>query len=126
MLARPLSERELKWVIGRTDFFIGSRMHACIAALSQSVPAVGLAYSDKFLGVFQSAGVGEAVIDLRKAGVSEVIEQTLSALERRMELSQKLRSLIPGIQEEIYQTFRKLLPGTTQAKRSVGHRGRSM
>ena len=59
-VTQPLSERELKWVIGKTSFFVGSRMHACIAALSQMIPTVGLAYSDKFLGVFESAGVGGA------------------------------------------------------------------
>ncbi len=33
------SAAETKWLIGRCDFFIGSRMHSCIAALSQGVPA---------------------------------------------------------------------------------------
>ena len=38
MLSAPLDERETKWVIGRKDFFVGARMHACIAALSQGCP----------------------------------------------------------------------------------------
>ena len=38
MLSAPLDERETKWVIGRMDFFVGARMHACIAALSQGCP----------------------------------------------------------------------------------------
>jgi polysaccharide pyruvyl transferase WcaK-like protein len=38
-------QHELKGIIGNCDFFIGSRMHACIAALSQSIPCVGIAYS---------------------------------------------------------------------------------
>lgn len=108
-LAQPLSEREIKWVIGRTHFLIGSRMHACIAALSQCVPAMGLAYSDKFLGVFQSAGVADGILDLRKVEPSEVIGRALSALERRVELREQLKSRIPLIQEEIFETFRELL-----------------
>ena len=109
MLSAPLDERETKWVIGRMDFFVGARMHACIAALSQGVPAVGLAYSDKFLGVFESAGVGSVVIDLRKMEQSEVIDKTLSAFERRAALQERLLSRIAGIQDEVEQAFRGLL-----------------
>jgi len=108
-ISAPLDERETKWVIGRMDFFVGARMHACIAALSQGVPAVGLAYSDKFLGVFESAGVGSVVIDLRKMEQSEVIDKTLSAFERRAALQERLLSRIAGIQDEVEQAFRGLL-----------------
>ena len=34
-------------------FFIGSRMHACIFALSSAVPTIGLAYQPKFFGLFE-------------------------------------------------------------------------
>ncbi len=37
------NQSEIKYIIGLCDFFIGSRMHACIAALSQSIPTVGIA-----------------------------------------------------------------------------------
>ncbi|MFQ5788619.1 MAG: polysaccharide pyruvyl transferase family protein, partial [Thermodesulfobacteriota bacterium] len=52
---------ELKYIIGLCDFFIGSRMHSCIAALSQEVPAVAFAYSNKFHGVMDSIGLTELV-----------------------------------------------------------------
>jgi colanic acid/amylovoran biosynthesis protein len=111
MLGQPLSERELKWLIGQTQFFIGSRMHACIAALSQFVPTVGLAYSDKFLGVFQSAGIGDAVIDLRRTEIPEVVALTLAACRNREQLSVRLRSHIPVIQGQVVETFDRLLHG---------------
>ena len=38
-------------------------MHACIAALSQTVPAVAIAYSRKFLGVMETIGVEDIVVD---------------------------------------------------------------
>lgn len=109
MPAQRLNEREVKWLIGRTDFFVGARMHACIAALSQFVPAIGMAYSAKFLGVFQSVGVGDATIDLRAATAGEVAEQTLAALARRHEIAQELRSRIPAVQAEVRRTFRAML-----------------
>jgi colanic acid/amylovoran biosynthesis protein len=109
MLAAPLGERELKWVVGRTHFFVGSRMHACIAALSQFVPAVGLAYSDKFLGVFESAGVGDSIIDLRRVEAGEVVKQTLEAFRRHQVLGEVLRARIPRIQQQVFDTFSELL-----------------
>jgi len=109
LLSAPLNERELKWLIGRTEFFIGSRMHACIAALSQEVPAVGLAYSDKFLGVFQSAGVGAGVIDLRAVESDAAIEQTLAIFEARLDFIQNLRHQVPAVRARVIDVFRQLL-----------------
>lgn len=108
-LASPLNERELKWVIGKTDFFVGSRMHACIAALSQCVPTIGLAYSDKFLGVFESAGVGKSIVDLRTTPTNEVVARTLTAFARQSEAPGELESRIPGLQNAIAECFRGLL-----------------
>ena len=54
LISQPLNQNEVKYVIGKCHFFIGARMHACIAALSQAVPAIGIAYSKKFKGVFET------------------------------------------------------------------------
>jgi colanic acid/amylovoran biosynthesis protein len=47
---------EAKSYISSMKFFMGSRMHATIAALSSGVPVLPLAYSRKFEGVFGSIG----------------------------------------------------------------------
>ncbi|MCL2894645.1 polysaccharide pyruvyl transferase family protein [Brenneria tiliae] len=44
---------EAKSYISRLEFFIGSRMHATIAAISAGVPTIPIAYSRKFEGVFE-------------------------------------------------------------------------
>lgn len=75
--------REIKYLIGKCDFFLGARMHACIAALSQGVPAVGLAYSRKFVGVFESVGVPELVADLTKLGNEEALGLLTDSFIRR-------------------------------------------
>jgi polysaccharide pyruvyl transferase WcaK-like protein len=105
-----LNERELKWTIGRTQLFVGSRMHACIAALSQCVPCVGLAYSDKFHGVFASAGVGDAVVDLRQAEPADVLSKTISAIHCRANLQKELGTRMPAVQSLIGRAFTDLLP----------------
>jgi colanic acid/amylovoran biosynthesis protein len=82
---------ELKWIIGQCDFFIGSRMHSCIAALSQGVPCVGIAYSRKFRGVFETVGMGDWVIDGREVGTEEGTRKVVELYRRRNEVREALR-----------------------------------
>lgn len=84
--------REIKYLIGKCDFFLGARMHACIAALSQGVPAVGLAYSRKFVGVFESVGVPGLVVDLCSTGNEEAVKRIRRLFEKRAEHAQQLSS----------------------------------
>jgi polysaccharide pyruvyl transferase WcaK-like protein len=52
---------EAKSYIAGLDFFVGARMHACIAAFSSGVPVVPLAYSRKFAGLFGTLGYNHTV-----------------------------------------------------------------
>ena len=52
---------EAKSYIAGLDFFMGARMHSCIAALSAGVPVVPMAYSRKFAGMFGSLGYDRTV-----------------------------------------------------------------
>ncbi len=98
------NHNNIKYIIGLCDFFIGSRMHACIAALSQSIPAVGIAYSKKFHGVFESIGLGDCVADVyrcsRKAELLSVVE---AAFEKRDQTGKHLDKVIPKIKAEILE-----------------------
>ena len=83
-------QSEIKHVIGTCDFFIGSRMHACIAAVSQNIPTVPMAYSDKFLGVMQTIGIESNVVDLRKMDEEDIFNVIDRAFEHRAEVRQQL------------------------------------
>ncbi len=98
----PYDQAEAKHLIGRCDFFVGSRMHACIAALSQGIPAVGLAYSKKFAGVFASVGVGDLVVDLRHSDVDGTMDRLRGAFARRGEWAEELRHVMPRLREELF------------------------
>jgi polysaccharide pyruvyl transferase WcaK-like protein len=43
------------------DFFMGARIHACIAAFSSGIPIIPMAYSRKFAGLFGSIGYDHTV-----------------------------------------------------------------
>ena len=57
IIDKDLSSPQLKYVISRMSFFIGTRMHANFAAIYTGVPLFGLSYSYKFEGAFNANGL---------------------------------------------------------------------
>jgi polysaccharide pyruvyl transferase WcaK-like protein len=105
LIEETYDQHEIKALIGRTDFFIGSRMHACIGALSQGVPAVGLAYSKKFKGVFETIGMENLVIDLRDRTHLGIIESIETLYGERGKYHRNLVKNIPSVREAIFRLF---------------------
>jgi polysaccharide pyruvyl transferase WcaK-like protein len=99
ILRGTYDQHEIKHVIGRCEFFIGSRMHACIAALSQHVPSVSIAYSDKFRGVLETIGVEALVADGRSLDSSEIIDAIDRAYEGRAAIRSYLRDKMATVRE---------------------------
>lgn len=110
MASGNYDQSQIKYVIGLCDFFLGSRMHSCIAALSQNIPAVGLAYSRKFSGVFDSVGVAELVIDLRNETEGNILALVGKAFSRRQAIVQKLSETIPEAQQVILEALSSVGP----------------
>jgi len=98
-------QSEIKYIIGQCDFFIGSRMHACIAAVSQCVPAVSIAYSRKFVGVMATVGVESLVADPRKMDETEILNVVDQAFEQRAMVREQLQQKIPQVRETILRLF---------------------
>jgi colanic acid/amylovoran biosynthesis protein len=109
MVMDEYDQSEIKGIIGMCDFLIGSRMHACIAALSQGIPTAGIAYSHKFIGVFDSIGSGETVIDARSLDMDTVIQKVMTAFENREALSADTKETVAAAQQKIMATFKELL-----------------
>ncbi|MFA5238861.1 MAG: polysaccharide pyruvyl transferase family protein [Phycisphaerae bacterium] len=109
VVRQEYNQNETKGIIGLCDFFIGSRMHACIASLSQGIPTVGLAYSKKFRGVFQTVGAEPLAVDMRQKGHEETIETIMRCFNQRGSLAENLKVTIPEIQNEIRNFFREML-----------------
>ena len=76
------SPSEAKSYIAGLDFFVGSRMHACIAAFSARVPVAPLAYSRKFAGLFGTLGF-DRTIDCRETPDHDALAQIKRAYAER-------------------------------------------
>ncbi len=113
---RAHDQNEIKYIIGLCDFFIGSRMHACIAALSQFIPAVAIAYSPKFFGVIQTIEMESLVADPKRMNSERVISVINQAYEQRDELCAKLETKIPEVQRAILAEFRRIVDASIEKR----------
>lgn len=80
---KDLIAPEIKYVISKMKFFIGTRMHANFAAIYTNVPLFGLAYSYKFAGAFNANGLdGEKqtymINNLKNEQIQEVVDKILN------------------------------------------------
>ena len=100
---------EVKHIIGLCDFFVGSRMHSCIAAMSQCIPTVGVAYSGKFSGVFETIGMEEMVADMRKETSNDIIAKVATAFERRQFIQEILEEKVPRAKTQIRKIFNEVV-----------------
>lgn len=104
-------QSELKSLIGRCSFFIGGRMHACIAALSQGIPTVGVAYSKKFRGVFETAGRSEWVLPAMELDESAALDFVFERIESSKAAHVELSSQMETLRSIIYADFAELMGG---------------
>lgn len=118
------SPSEAKGYIGQMSFFAGSRMHACIAALSSGVAVVPLAYSRKFIGLFGALGY-DFVADCRTHRNDAILEMIMLGFENRVELSAKAElALNVGLErlDTYEQHLTDLILGIASAKETPATR----
>lgn len=115
LLDGEYDQSEVKSVIGKCNFFLGSRMHACIAGLSQGIPSVGLAYSKKFEGVFESVGAGNMVLDIREKDSDQIIDECMHRFRERQAVAAVLREKVPQIQARVQESFQDMLASLSPA-----------
>jgi len=108
-LPRGLNAAQLKDVIRRCCYFIGARTHATVAALSQGVPTLSIAYSIKAKGINQDL-FGHTRYVLDTPAVSRVSLHEHFALISRE--SNSIRSILAARLErwndEAYESARQL------------------
>ena len=101
-LDKEYTAPELKYIISQTDFFIGSRMHSNLAALTTSTPTVALSYSYKFDGTFKMFDVSKCVINaknIKENDIPKIVEQILNLINQKEQIKEKLKKVNSEIKE---------------------------
>jgi len=103
---RFASPSHAKSFISGMDFFVGARMHACIAAFSSGVPVVPLAYSRKFNGLFESLNYAHFG-DCKKDSAQAVMALIKKSFENRASLQAEVVSgnLVAQAKLATYQDY---------------------
>jgi polysaccharide pyruvyl transferase WcaK-like protein len=104
-----LDAPRLKWLIGRTDWFCGTRMHSTIAALGSGVPTVALSYSLKTRGVFDTCGLADNALEMRHHGTQSLLGRLQYAWSRREEDRERVRVTIPRVAARAASQFDEMI-----------------
>ena len=94
LIEHDYTPEELKGIIGQCDLFIGSRMHANIAALSMHIPTIALGWSHKYAGIMERLGLGQYVCDYSSVTAEELISKVSNAWTKRREIKEQLASKV--------------------------------
>ena len=96
ILSRNFGAADYKKAISHCDLIIASRLHAAIGALSSFVPAIGIAYSHKMMGIYKSLGAGDLVINIKNCDW-EITKKIKKVLANSDSIKKKLRKRMPII-----------------------------
>jgi colanic acid/amylovoran biosynthesis protein len=99
MLKQIYSPAETKGIIGHCDLYVSGRLHAGVAALSQCVPTILLAYGHKFYGFAQMLGQEKYVSNNfgGKIDAQDIITKIHDAWINRECISSDLRNKMPEV-----------------------------
>lgn len=86
---------EYKYLIGKFDFFIGARMHATLAALSQTIPTITLVYNHKTIGINgKFLKQNDYLIDIRGRKSSDIISSLDTVFSQLINSEERVRSIL--------------------------------
>lgn len=73
LIAEDLHPAELKHAIGQMDYFVGTRMHSNIFALSMGIKTIAIAYEPKTAGIMKDLGLSRYVIRMEKINAENLL-----------------------------------------------------
>jgi polysaccharide pyruvyl transferase WcaK-like protein len=91
IIDNDLDAKELKGIIGQCDLFIGCRMHANIAALSQNIPTVAIGWSHKYYGIMKRLNMEEYVCDLKDLNFRILKDKIDKLFSKKEQIHEKLK-----------------------------------
>src|SRR5690606_31433485 len=106
----PFDAWDAKRVVSSVDLLITGRMHLAIAAMSQGVPAFGLAYKDKFEGLMQHFSLTDNLIPREETLLPDSLFKFLThAIDQHANARTKVCSRLPEVNERALANLNSLI-----------------
>lgn len=86
------SASELKGLISLCDIFVGSYMHANIAALSSCVPTLSIGWAHKYKGIMSMVGLDSYVFDYKNLDIQELTAAVIDLWNKKEQLREDLKA----------------------------------
>ena len=94
-----MSPGELKALIGRAEFFIGSRYHALVAAISMKVPCLAIGWHWKYNELMEWYGLDDNIINVWELGETDVTSKFYALYNERIERKVYLEKISDEIEK---------------------------
>lgn len=91
---------EIKWLISKCDFYIGSRFHSLIASISSFVPSIAIGWHWKYNEMMEWVELENNVIQYWDLNEEKLLKLFESNYNNKMEVKSKLEYIVPKISEK--------------------------
>ena len=104
-----LSPLEIKSLIGNMNYFIGTRMHSNIFALSMKVPTLAISYEMKTNGIMNMLDLDDYIVSIDSISENELITKFDNLISNSVEIKNKLYNKIDEIRYKLVDVIEKIL-----------------
>ena len=106
ILTKDYPPEQLKGMYGCMSFFIGTRFHSCIFALSMHVPTIAIRYTHKATGIMKMLDMDVYVCNINTITTQELISKIDKIWTERDEVKKKLEEKIRVMQAKSIDNVR--------------------
>lgn len=104
-----LSPVEIKTLISNFDYFIGTRMHSNIFAISMKIPTIAIAYEKKTNGIMHTAKLDDYVVEIDEISNNMLDEKAKMQICNDNKIRKELNCSMEKIRKEILEKMKKVL-----------------
>ncbi len=99
-LDKELTSQELRYWIGRCDFFVASRFHAMVSSLAMEVPTLVIGWSHKYREVLEMFDLEEWAFGQDKLTTKYLRSEFVRLVENEEQVKKKLAKYLPKVKKQ--------------------------
>lgn len=112
VVEEDLNSQQLRYIIGKCDFFVASRFHGMIASVSMKVPVLVYGWGHKYTELLDEFGLSQYVFDCSAIKLEHMVNNFLNLVKNenqvRLALSDNLPQVVKNAEEQINEIVKML------------------